>query len=103
MAEKYYNSDRTAVGVLISPRYGVPMGDEERFDPFLIAQYDTTQSDYERITEYLERHYMWPDYMLDDVADLELEWVPVGEEFIVEDYDGAEAVRYKSCIHWFKA
>lgn len=36
-------------------------------------------------------------------TNLTVVWVPEGEEFIIEEYDGAESVRLKNLTPWLKA
>lgn len=35
--------------------------------------------------------------------DVEIEWVPVGTEFIITEYDGAESLQTKDSFNWRKA
>ena len=35
--------------------------------------------------------------------DVEIRWVPVGAEFIIQEYDGYESLMYKNEYLWYKA
>ena len=36
----------------------------------------------------------WPDGYWGGVRDLTVEWIPVGQRFMIEEYDGNESFRY---------
>lgn len=36
-------------------------------------------------------------------GDVEIRWVPVGTEFRITEYDGAESIEFKDNIAWEKA
>lgn len=40
---------------------------------------------------------------LGGVAELEVAWVPLGEDFRVDDYDGSESITLKSEMRWIRA
>lgn len=40
---------------------------------------------------------------LDDVGDLEVVWIPLGEDFMVDEYDGSESITLKSEMRWIRA
>lgn len=35
--------------------------------------------------------------------DVHIEWVPVGTEFIIDEYDGSECLQKRDSVHWHKA
>ena len=37
------------------------------------------------------------------MIDLEIEWIPVGTEFRIHEYDGAENIELKEELNWFIA
>jgi hypothetical protein len=37
------------------------------------------------------------------MQDLEIEWLPVGTEFIIKEHDGAETIEIKNDIIWYTA
>jgi hypothetical protein len=37
------------------------------------------------------------------MKDLEVEWMPVGTEFKINEYDGAESIEYKENNNWIVA
>ena len=37
------------------------------------------------------------------VEDLVIEWMPIGTEFEVDEYDGSESIRYKENEYWITA
>jgi hypothetical protein len=36
-------------------------------------------------------------------SDVEIKWVPVGTEFIINEYDGSESLKTKNSFDWHKA
>ena len=36
-------------------------------------------------------------------SDVKIEWVPVGTEFIITEYDGSESLETKDSFDWYKA
>ena len=45
----------------------------------------------------------WPDAYTGGIEDLEVQWVPEGTEFLIDEYDGAESIVYKEHSNWIKA
>ncbi len=45
----------------------------------------------------------WEDVYTGGVQDLIVVWVPEGEEFIIEEYDGSESLMLKTDYNWIKA
>jgi hypothetical protein len=37
------------------------------------------------------------------MRDLEIEWLPEGTEFVINEYDGSETLEIKSDIVWHRA
>jgi hypothetical protein len=92
------------VAVLISPGYGGGWStwaygdsDELLFDP-VIAKMVLDHADVDDIEAVARVRY--PNEHLSGIEDLEVQWVDQGKEFIVEEYDGAESIRYKDGIIW---
>ena len=92
------------VAVLVSPGHGAgwstwALGDDEEmlFDP-VIAQMVLDDADIDEMEEVARLRY--PDQHLGGLEDLTVQWVDQGKEFIVEEYDGAESIRYKDSIIW---
>ena len=105
--EKYYNSDKTAIAVLVSPDYGAGW-----------STWNTPEIAYDRrVVEY------WSEYWLDKIpderymdiydsqevqdfmesigydniycggwGDIRVAWVPVGTLFRINEYDGSESL-----------
>ena len=44
-----------------------------------------------------------PDGYFGGVEDLIIEWMPMGTEFEVDEYDGSESIRYKENEYWITA
>jgi len=91
------------VAVLISPRFGGGWStwakDSEAllFDP-VIAKMVLDHADVDDIEGVARVRY--PNEHLTGIEDLEVRWVDQGTEFIVEEYDGSESIRYKDGIIW---
>jgi len=92
------------VAVIYSPHYGagwyswhgIP---ELLFDPAVVAMIETNR--YEDIESYCAEH--WPDRVVGDPEDLTIAWVEEGREFQIEEYDGAERLRFRDQEQWIVA
>ena len=94
------------VAVLVSPGFGAgwsswnPLKPELLFDPAVVAMVeDGTNA--ETIAAYCEAKY--PDGYFGGAGDLIVEWVPVGIQFRVHEYDGSETLEFKDVIPWVTA
>jgi hypothetical protein len=45
----------------------------------------------------------YPEVFKGGMMDLEIQWIPVGTEFRINEYDGAESVELKDEVGWFTA
>jgi hypothetical protein len=92
------------VAVIYSPGYGagwytwhnIP---ELVYDPTIVEMIE--QDRLNDIEAYCESQ--WPDVYLSDVEDLRITWIKEGREFIIEEYDGNESIRFKEDAHWLVA
>jgi hypothetical protein len=100
------------VAVLISPGFGAgwftwnPHHPQMLFDPVIVEILLNAKKGKEafvagQIVAHVEANYS--DYYAGGVDNLEVEWVPVGTEFIVDEYDGDETIRTKDGFAWIKA
>lgn len=92
------------VAVLISPGYGAGwyswhFNEELLYDPSIVQWLESNQL--EKAQTYLELKY--PDDYHGGLEDLEVVWVPIGERFRVEEYDGAESLVLESEQRWMTA
>jgi len=99
------------VAVLISPGFGGGWHtwnhvDELLFHPVLVNMVENgLRSDIDEafIADLLGivDHASMP--YLGGVEQLEIRWLPIGTEFIVEDYDGSEEITIKNHVGWLTA
>ena len=94
------------VAVLISPGYGGGWStwafgdpDELLFDP-VIAQMILDFADIDEIEQVVRLRHPDENACMAGLEDLKVYWVDQGREFIVEECDGAEIIRYKDGITW---
>jgi hypothetical protein len=92
------------VAVLVSPGYGAGWytwhyKEELLYDPSIVQWLEANELD--KIKAYLQLRY--PDEYTGGLEDLEVNWVPVGERFRVEEYDGAENLVLESKERWLTA
>ena len=94
------------VAVLVSPGFGAgwsswnPLVRELMFDPVIVAMVeDGTNA--ETIAAYCEAKYS--DGYFGGASDLIVEWVPVGTQFRVHEYDGSETLEFKDVLPWVTA
>ena len=93
------------VAVLVSPGFGAGWYSWEHdesmlFDPGLV-QLILNGAEFGKKINYVENK--WPDAYTGGIEDLEVQWVPEGTEFLIDEYDGAESIVYKEHGNWFKA
>ena len=93
------------VAVLISPGFGAGWYSWEHeesmlFDPGLV-QLILQGASFDEKLEYTSTK--WPDAYMGGLEDLEVQWVPVGTEFMIDEYDGSESIVYKEHNNLIKA
>lgn len=95
------------VAVLYSPGYGAGWyswhrKEELLFDPNIVQMVLEDRKD--DIEDYVMAKYPNEDdpYM-GGADDLQIEWVPLGEKFRIDEYDGAENVVLASRENWLTA
>jgi hypothetical protein len=94
------------VAVLISGDYGAGWSTWNRghpdmlFDPD-IAQMILDEKSDDEIAAAAEAK--WPDVYIGGLDGLAVQWIPVGTEFTVDEYDGFETISYKDQVHWIVA
>ena len=95
------------VAVLISPNFGAgwstwnPLKPELLFDPAVVAMVEDG-TDFKTIEAYCEAKYP-PHGYFGGADDLVIEWVPVGTQFKVHEYDGSETLEVKEAMEWITA
>jgi len=107
--EKTKRSGQVMVAILITPSYGAGwsswnsgQGEKLLFDPTVVNLLTQQPPNYmERIRQYCTEEY--PNIYLGGLEDLEVVWIPKGESFIIEEYDGFESIRIQSQIEWLTA
>lgn len=93
------------VAVLVSPGFGAGWyswhGIEELlFDPIIVEMVETGKH-FSVIMEYCSEKYADDeDAYFGGAADLIVEWIRQGDEFIVVEYDGNESIWLKGDIEW---
>jgi hypothetical protein len=100
------------VAVLYSPGYGAGWStwcqeDEQMrlsmlFDPQIADIVDRGGPGWVDQAEAITR-IKYPDAHIGGLADLEVQWLPVGTQFRVLEYDGFEQVEIESEIEWITA
>lgn len=95
------------VAVLVSKDFGAGWSTwnnqypEIVFDPFIVNQLLKDPKDLEKIQAYVSIKY--PDAYTGGIDTVDIEWVPEGELFRVEEYDGRERVITMQTRGWIKA
>jgi hypothetical protein len=93
------------VAVLISPGYGAGWSswntekEELLFDPGIVELVEHAK--WEELEMFVTLKY--PGIYAGGMRDLEVKWLPVGTEFDIKEYDGAETLEIKDDIIWYKA
>lgn len=92
------------VAVLFSPGHGAGwyswhQVEELLYDPSIVTWLESNELD--KIANYLTLKY--PDEYFGDLEDLRIKWIPQGTEFQIDEYDGAESIKYKDKQEWLIA
>jgi hypothetical protein len=91
------------VAVLVSPGFGAGWSSwnynipELLFDPVVVSMVEDG-TDGDTIAAYCEAKY--PDGYFGGADDLVIEWVLVGTQFRVHEYDGSETLECKDAMSW---
>ena len=95
------------VAVLVSQGYGAGWStwmdndsNESVFDPDVVKAVEKGTS-YEDILPYLKKKYN--EEYFGGYYQLVIEWVPVGQKFRIEEYDGLESILFEEDLHWITA
>ncbi len=93
------------VAVVYSPGFGAgwytwnTQYPEILFDSNIVTYVETERWD--ELKVYMELKY--PDLYLGGIGDLTVEWVPIGVQFKVTEYDGSECLEYRDNENWLTA
>ena len=93
------------VAVLYSPGFGAGWYTwnydypEILFDPAIVKFVEKEK--WAELDTYVTLKY--PEIYKGGLMDLEVAWVPIGTEFKINEYDGAESVELKDEIGWLTA
>jgi hypothetical protein len=93
------------VAVLYSPGFGAGWytwntdTPEILFDPAIVKFVEKKQFD--KLATYVTLKY--PDIYKGGMGDLQVEWIPEGTLFKVNDYDGSESIELKENENWLMA
>lgn len=98
----------TMVAVLYSPEYGSGWYTWNRehpeilYDPRVVEWVLNGKTNTDEIQDYLQTTYD-DIYIGGNLDYLEIEWMPVGTMFDINEYDGFESIRYRDEIAWHVA
>jgi hypothetical protein len=93
------------VAVLYSPGFGAGWYTwnydypEILFDPAIVKFVENKK--WAELDTYVTLKY--PEIYKGGMTDLEVEWIPEGTLFKVNEYDGSESIEYKENDHWMVA
>lgn len=95
------------VAVLYSPGYGAgwstwadtDIRENVLFDPAMVELVE--QEKWDELKAFVALKY--PTLYTGGLEDLHIEWMPVGTQFIVEDYDGNESITRRDTTDWYTA
>jgi len=69
------------------------------FDPSIVTYVKTERWD--ELKVYVELKY--PEIYAGGIEDLTVEWIPIGSQFKVTEYDGSESIEYRDSNNWLTA
>lgn len=96
------------VAVLVSPGFGAGWYTWNQQHPELlfmprVVEMVLNGTSYSEIEAYVQSIYGEDELYVGGAVDLVVEWVPVGAQFQIEEYDGSESLRLKDSQDWFTA
>jgi hypothetical protein len=77
--------------------WGAPV--EAIFDPTLVDLIENNKI--QDAIDYVEKTY--PDVFSGGVGQLDIEWIPEGAKFIINEYDGSESLQFMDTEDWITA
>jgi hypothetical protein len=94
------------VAVLYSPHYGAGWFTWHGiakliYDPVVVGMVESKTSE-DTIVEYCKEKYGDEAYF-GGAEDLKIAWIKEGVEFVIEEYDGAEDIKFKNDFEWMTA
>jgi len=94
------------VAVLYSPGYGAGWyswhGEEKLlYDPIIVEMIESKKH-YTEIVQYCQDRY-GDQHSFSGAEDFRVEWVDIGREFRIDEYDGSESIEYKDELEWHVA
>jgi hypothetical protein len=100
--QKLIRDDKVAV--LLSPGFGAGWYtwhniEELVYDPSIAEWVEKVELD--KVRAYMELKY--PEVYCGGLEDLRVTWVPVGERFRIDEYDGSESLVLESKERWMTA
>ena len=95
------------VAVLYSPGYGAgwstwastDIREQVLYDPGLVDLVEHEK--WEEARTYVTLKY--PEFYAGGLEDLHIEWMPVGTQFQVNEYDGNESIEKRDSVDWYTA
>jgi hypothetical protein len=75
--------------------HGIP---ELIYDPVVVSMVESRASE-DAIVAYCEEKY-GDDGYYGGSEDLVIAWIVEGEQFVIEEYDGAESIKFKTDFEW---
>ena len=93
------------VAVLFSPSYGAGWSYENQaspeimFDPVIVDCVE--RQAFGELKKYMDKQY--PDAYLGGMDGLCIEWIAVGTQFRINEYDGSESIEYATDTYWTTA
>ena len=92
------------VAVIFSPGHGAGWyswhGVEALlFDPSIVAWLEAQELD--KIKSYVTLKY--PNEYFGGLDNLTIQWIPLGTDFRIDEYDGSETIRFKERERWITA
>ncbi len=95
------------VAVLYSPGYGAGWSTWARpeirqdivFDPAMVELVE--QEKWEELEAFVVLKY--PGLYTGGLRDLDIRWIPQGQHFKINDYDGNESIELRDGVDWFVA
>ena len=93
------------VAILYSPGYGAGWSswseDETKlYNPKFVEAIEQGKTGVE-LVELADIEY--PDAYNGGAKDLEIEWIPIGTPFTIDEYDGSESIVYDHNVKWIVA
>lgn len=114
---KYYNDTKDKIAILVSKGYGAGWStwnrEELAFDARVVEFYlmnknkkDKMEKQFSNVSPDIKNQFLnwgYNDVYFGGFSQIQIEWIPIGTKFRIEEYDGYEYIVFEKNEKWLTA